>query len=104
MDLGSIIKNILKENENLSIKDLKNRNFDVDSLIQKKPEKIITLNGFRRVGKTCLLFLLMEKIKNEFCVYFNFEDERIPEKSEVLTELIYAIEELYNQQPSYLFF
>ena len=46
----------------------------------------------------------MEKIKNEFFVYFNFEDERIPEATEVLTEIIYAMEELYNKQPSYLFF
>ena len=104
MDVKSVIKNILKENENISIKDLKDRDFDTDSLIQKKLNKIITLTGFRRVGKTYLLFLLMEKIKNEFFVYFNFEDERIPEATEVLTELIYAMEELYNKQPSYLFF
>lgn len=104
MGLRSVIKNILKENENINIKDLKDRDFDVNSLIQKKLNKIITLTGFRRVGKTYLLFLLMEKIKNEFFVYFNFEDERIPETTEVLTELIYAIEELYNKQPTYLFF
>jgi predicted AAA+ superfamily ATPase len=104
MDLRSVIKNILKENESISIKDLKDRDFDVASLIQKKLNKIITLTGFRRVGKTYLLFLVMEEIKNEFFVYFNFEDERIPETTEVLTELIYAMEELYNKQPSYLFF
>lgn len=104
MDLRTVIKNILKENENISIKDLKDRDFDVASLIQKKLNKIITLTGFRRVGKTYLLFLVMEEIKNEFFVYFNFEDERIPETTEVLTELIYAIEELYNKQPTYLFF
>lgn len=104
MELRTVIKNILKENENISIKDLKDREFDVASLIQKRLNKIITLTGFRRVGKTYLLFLLMEKIKDEFFVYFNFEDERIPEETEVLTELIYAVEELYNKQPSYLFF
>jgi predicted AAA+ superfamily ATPase len=94
----------LKENENISIKDLKEREFDLASLIQKRLNKIITLTGFRRVGKTYLLFLLMEKIKDEFFVYFNFEDERIPEETEVLSEFIYAVEELYNKQPSYLFF
>jgi predicted AAA+ superfamily ATPase len=104
MSLRSVIKNILKENENIKVKDLKDREFDVASLIQKQLNKIITLTGFRRVGKTYLLFLLMEKIRDEFFVYFNFEDERIPEKAEVLTELIYAVEELYNKQPSYLFF
>lgn len=104
MGLRSVIRNILKENESINIKDLKDREFDVASLIQKRLNKIITLTGFRRVGKTYLLFLLMEKIKNEFFVYFNFEDERLPEEKEVLTELIYAVEELYNKQPSYLFF
>lgn len=104
MDVRSVIKDILKENESISIKDLKDRDFDAASLIQKKLNKIITLTGFRRVGKTYLLFLVMEEIKNEFFVYFNFEDERIPETTEVLTELIYAMEELYNKQPSYLFF
>lgn len=104
MEIRSVIKNILKENENISIKDLKNRDLDLDSLIQKRLNKITTLTGFRRVGKTYLLFLLMERIKNEFFVYFNFEDERIPEETEVLTELIYAMEELYSKQASYLFF
>lgn len=104
MDLRTVIKNILKENENIRIKDLKDRELDVASLIQKRLNKIITLTGFRRVGKTYLLFLLMEKIKDEFFVYFNFEDERIPEETEVLSEFIYAVEELYSKQPSYLFF
>lgn len=104
MGVRSVIKNILKENESVSIKGLKDREFDVASLIQKKLNKIVTITGFRRVGKTFLLFLLMKEIKNEFFVYFNFEDERIPEETEVLTELIYAMEELYNKQPSYLFF
>ena len=104
MVLRSVIQNILKENENINIKDLKDREFDVASLIPKRLNKIITLTGFRRVGKTYLLFLLMEKIKDEFFVYFNFEDERIPEATEVLTELIYAVEELYNKQPSYFLF
>lgn len=104
MDLRTVIKNILKENESINIKDLKDREFDVASLSRKKLNKIVTITGFRRVGKTYLLFLLMEKIKDEFFVYFNFEDERIPEETEVLSEFIYAVEELYNKQPSYLFF
>jgi len=104
MDLRRIIKDILKENENITIKDLKNRDFDIESLIKKKLNKIITITGFRRVGKTYLLFLILEKIKNEFFIYFNFEDERIPESTEVFAELMYAVEELYGKRPSYLFF
>lgn len=104
MDIRGIIKDILKENENITIRDLKGRDFDIESLIKKKLNKIITLTGFRRVGKTYLLFLILEKIKKEFFIYFNFEDERIPESTEVFAELMYAVEELYGKRPSYLFF
>ena len=104
MKLRKIIKDILLENENINIKDLKERDFDINSLIKKKINKIITLTGFRRVGKTYLLFLILEKIKNEFFIYFNFEDERLPESTEVMTELMFAVEELYRKQPAYLFF
>jgi len=104
LKLRKIIKDILLENENINIKDLKERDFDINSLIKKKINKIITLTGFRRVGKTYLLFLILEKIKNEFFIYFNFEDERLPESTEVMTELMFAVEELYRKQPAYLFF
>lgn len=103
MELRKIIKDILKENETISIKNLKERNFDIDALFNKKTNKIVTLTGFRRVGKTHLLFLIMERIKDASCIYFNFEDERLPESTEVLTQLLYAMEELYSQKPSYLF-
>ena len=41
--------------------------------------------------------------KDETCIYFNFEDERLPESTEVLTQLIYAVEELYSDRPGILF-
>ncbi|MGB2845205.1 MAG: ATP-binding protein [Candidatus Aminicenantaceae bacterium] len=104
MELRSIIKDILKENENILIKDLKKRDFDTKSLIKKRLNKIITLTGFRRVGKTYLLFLILEKIRDQFFIYFNFEDERIPESTKVFAELMYSIEELYETRPTYLLF
>ncbi len=57
MELRKVIKDILKENETISIKNLEERNFDIDALFNKKTNKIVTLTGFRRVGKTYLLFL-----------------------------------------------
>jgi predicted AAA+ superfamily ATPase len=45
----------------------------------------------------------MKKIRDETCVYFNFEDERLPESTEVLTQLLYAVEELYPEKPSIFF-
>jgi len=104
MELRSIIKDILRENENILIKDLKKRDFDTEAPIKKRLNKVITLTGFRRVGKTYLLFLILEKIRNQFFIYFNFEDERIPESTKVFAELMYAIEELYDRRPTYLLF
>jgi predicted AAA+ superfamily ATPase len=53
--------------------------------------------------ETYLLFLIMKKIRDETCVYFNFEDERLPESTEVLTQLLYAVEELYPDKPRFFF-
>jgi len=103
MDIRKVIKDILKENEGIVIKDLKQRDFDIDTLLNKKTNKIITLTGFRRVGKTYLLFLIKERMKDKFCLYFNFEDERLPESTEVLSQLLFAVEELYQKKAEFLF-
>ena len=75
MELRKVIKDILKENQGIQPKDLKERNFDINILLGKKSNKINTFTGFRRVGKTYLLFLIMKNLKDESCIYFNFEDE-----------------------------
>jgi hypothetical protein len=103
MELRSVIKDILKENQRIRPKIVKERSFNIDTLLEKKTDKINTFTGFRRVGKTYLLFLIMEKLIGESCIYFNFEDERIPESTDVLTQLIYAAEELYPEKNSILF-
>lgn len=103
MELRGVIKDILKENQGIRPKNVKGRSFNISILLDKKTDKINTFTGFRRVGKTFLLFLIMEKLKDESCIYFNFEDERIPESTEVLTQLLYAVEELYPEQNNILF-
>ncbi len=103
MELRRVIKDILRENKEFRLKSLKDRNFEIEILLNKKAEKINTFTGFRRVGKTNLLFLIMEYMKDESCIYFNFEDERLPESTEVLTQLLYAVEELYPERHGVLF-
>ncbi len=103
MEIKRIIKDVLIENDGIIIKDLKQRDFDIQGLLRKKINKIFTFTGFRRVGKTYLLFLIKENIKNELCIYFNFEDERIPESTNVLTQLLYSVEEIYHKKPGFLF-
>lgn len=103
MKLRRVIKDILRENEGIHLKSLKKRNFDIETLLNKKVEKINTFTGFRRVGKTYILFLIMEYMKDEPCIYFNFEDERLPESTDVLTQLLYAVEEQYSDRHGVLF-
>ncbi|MBL0053711.1 MAG: AAA family ATPase [Bacteroidetes bacterium] len=72
-----------------------------------KLNKVIVLNGFRRVGKTYLLMHVAKELlktnSRRQVVYLNFEDERIPLKTEFLTELIPTIEEMWGEAPKYLY-
>jgi uncharacterized protein len=66
------------------------------------------ITGFRRVGKTYLLFGTIEKLlevrSRAEVVYINFEDERILTPStDLLTDLIPEIQALYGRKPDYLF-
>jgi len=103
MELRNLIKDIIIENQSFTIPDLKDRDIETSALLNNPLKKIFTFTGFRRVGKTYLLYLLIQKIDNCPVLYFNFEDERLPESTEVLTELLYAYEELYHKKPDYLF-
>ena len=82
------------------------RDIDIFRYINVRVPKIIVITGFRRVGKTYLLFqtikeLLKEHDKKEIA-YINFDDERIPRKSEFLTGLMPVIKEL-SSKPEFLF-
>jgi predicted AAA+ superfamily ATPase len=103
MDIKRAIKDILVENRGIEIKDLRPRDIDIDRILKSRPRKITTLTGFRRVGKTYIQFLIMRKIQEKPCVYFNFEDERLPETADVLAELMNTIDEVYSEKPAYLF-
>lgn len=83
------------------------RNISLESYLDMNIRKIIVLTGFRRAGKTFLLLHLAENLlqqKNrEEIVYVNFDDERIPESTEFLTELIPTIKQTFTKKTQYLF-
>lgn len=83
------------------------REINLDTYLDMKPRKIIVITGFRRVGKTYLLFQLLNKIlteKNrEQAVYINFDDERIPERTEFLTELLPTLKQTFSEEPEFVF-
>ncbi|MDD4663642.1 MAG: ATP-binding protein, partial [Caldisericia bacterium] len=66
------------------------------------------ITGFRRVGKTYLMYDLIKRLlktnSREEIVYINFEDERIINPSvTLLTDLIPEIQALFGKKPKYLF-
>ncbi|MCD6184204.1 MAG: ATP-binding protein [Deltaproteobacteria bacterium] len=81
----------------------------IDRAIDLSPyintSQIVVITGVRRCGKSSLLFLLKQKMQlndNAFC-YFNFDDERIGNKPELLEQIDNLHKELYNKD-AVLFF
>jgi len=101
--MKEIIKLIINEWKEKSIPEAIDRQNGLSRYIGIRPKKIIVVTGFRRTGKTFLLYHLIKKnIKKEEAVYINFEDERIPLKTEFLTGIFPVIKQTYKKQPVYL--
>lgn len=83
------------------------RDIPIEQYLDIKPRKIIAITGFRRVGKTYLLFHLLQKLlqksDREQEIYINFDDERIPEQTEFLTELFPSILQTFKKNPKHVF-
>jgi hypothetical protein len=98
--MKNIIKTIITDFHERGIENFKKR--DIDILIDSN--KIITLIGPRRAGKTYILYQLMEKIKNKNklsindFILINFEDERLDFKKEELNLIIQAYKELFPEK------
>ncbi|NCN51893.1 ATP-binding protein [archaeon] len=102
-----ITKTILNEWKERNFPEILIRDFDISKYVSSKLNKILVLNGFRRVGKTYILLNeineLLKKYSKKEIVYLNFEDERIPLKKEFLSELIPEIIKLNGEMPKFLF-
>lgn len=81
------------------------KEIDISDLTPLKKIRVIT--GFRRTGKTYLVFLAINKIlqtcSKKDVFYVNFEDERLPSRTETLTSLLPAFQSFFGQKPKYLF-
>lgn len=77
--------------------------FDNNNLVKKAT----VITGFRRVGKTYFLFhhikQLLKKYSRKEVIYINFEDERIPQETDILTSLLPTIQSIFFEKPKYLF-
>lgn len=104
--MKEIIKNIIKDFHTAS----KRAQIDRELVVPVDSEKIITIVGARRSGKTYYLYQLINKlpsaVKREDIVYINFEDERLTLKAEDLHLILESYYELYpdNKKQLYFFF
>src|SRR3989338_2078072 len=105
--MNNIIKTILAEWKGKDIPLIIPRKLDLQSYLNMKINKIVVLNGFRRVGKTYILYGLANELlklnSREEVFFINFEDERIPLKTEFLSDLLPTSEEIFNKKIKYLF-
>src|SRR3989339_2016666 len=105
--MDKIIKTILAEWKGKNIPIIIPRKTNLQDYLNLKINKIIVLNGFRRVGKTYILYGLANELlkshSREEVVHINFEDERIPLKTEFLSDLLPTTEEIFNKKIKYLF-
>ncbi len=107
MKKKELLKQIIRDfhtSENFSVKS-RDINLPIDT------EKIITLIGVRRCGKTSIFYdlinTLCKKIKKERILFLNFEDERLDLHIDELDLILQAYMELYpnlNLRECYFFF
>ncbi|UCH97427.1 MAG: ATP-binding protein [Candidatus Aminicenantes bacterium] len=103
--MKEIIRTILLEWQDRELPEVIERDAKLDNYLDT--DHIVVVKGFRRVGKTYLLYHLIKKLLQDHTkkevIYINFEDERIPLKKEFLTALLPAIKQVNGQSPKYLF-
>jgi len=105
--MDDTIKTILYSWHDKKIPHIIPRDINLENYLDIKPRKIIAITGFRRTGKTFLLFDLLNKLlkkqDREQEVYINFDDERIPQKTEFLTNLIPSIKQSFKKKTLHLY-
>lgn len=103
----SFWKTILSEWEHKTLPQIFPREKEVSVSGFGQLNKILVITGFRRTGKTYLLLSAVSKLLQTYSkkdiFYLNFEDERIPLTTKVLTDLLPAFQAHFGQKPKYLF-
>lgn len=106
--MNSIIRTLLYEWKDRKLPGVIGRDAHLDTSAQPGTNNATVITGFRRVGKTYLVYEAIEKLleshSREEVVYINFEDERILNPTtDLLTDLIPEILAVYGKKPRFLF-
>ena len=97
--MKQLLSDLLKNWWSNPLPVIKTRDVNLHSYFDPNIRKIVSVVGFRRVGKTFTLLDFAQKYGKDKCVYINFEDERVPKKTEVLSQLVELLTELKADQP-----
>lgn len=106
--MNTILGTLLYEWRDRKLPAVIGRDTHLEISSQPGTNNATVITGFRRVGKTYLVYEaiegLMKTLSREEAVYINFEDERIisPDIS-LLTNLVPEIQAVYGGKPKYLF-
>lgn len=106
--MNTMIRTLLYEWQERKLPLIIERDIGLDPSREPRTNNATVITGFRRVGKTYLLYeaiktLLVAASRDEI-IYINFEDERIISPStDFLTDLIPEIQAVYGKKPKYLF-
>ncbi len=105
--MESVLKTILYEWLERKLPETIERETKLDLKEDFLVKKITVVTGFRRSGKTYLLFHHIKKLLKRYSkkevVYINFEDERIVPDVSFLSQLLPMIQAVYGDKPKYLF-
>ncbi len=97
--MSQLAENIIKKWWATPLPQITKRDIDLMAWHNIKVKKIISLVGFRRVGKTYIFLDFAGKIGQQNTLYINFEDERIPKKTSFLTDVIDTLAEMSGNKP-----
>lgn len=106
--MNQLLRTLLYEWKDRALPRVVPRDVHVDFSQLQELRQSIVVTGFRRVGKTYLLFEAIEKLlethTREEVVYINFEDERVVSPTtDLLSDLVPEIQAVYGKKPLYLF-
>lgn len=106
--MNALLRTLLYEWQERKLPETLGRDIHIDILPQAGTNNATVITGFRRVGKTYLVFEAIKELlkthSREEVVYINFEDERITmPAADLLTDLIPEIQAMFGKAPKYLF-
>jgi len=102
--MNTILRTLLLEWKDRTLPQLVTRDRQIDVSAQLGTNNATVITGFRRVGKTYMLFEAIERLlqtyPREDVIYLNFEDERlISPTTDLLTDLIPEIQSVFGKKP-----